>query len=74
MRPIVWTLVEIAKVGIGGDDSRHRTDIKTKQTSSNHCHCSDTVVKKSVDGLVVLADSFLLPNPQRGDSAPMTYT
>jgi hypothetical protein len=74
MRPIVWTLVEIAKVGIGGDDSRHRTDIKTKQATSNHCHCSDTVAMRSVYGWDVLTDSFLLLNPQRGDPAPMTYT
>jgi hypothetical protein len=74
MRPIVWTLVEIAKVGVGGDDSRHRTDIKTKQASSHHCHCSDTAAKKSVNGWVVLADSFILLNPQREDLAPMTYT
>ncbi len=64
VRPIVWTLVEIAKVGIGGDDGRHRTDIKTKQASSNHCHCSDTVAMKSVNGWVALVDSFLPLNPQ----------
>jgi hypothetical protein len=51
MRPVVWTLIEIAKVGIGGNDSRHRTDIKTKQASSNHCHCSDTVAMKLVKWL-----------------------
>ena len=61
--PIIRTLVEVAEVGIGGDDSTHRTDIKAKQRSSNYCHCSDSVPSSEVSLWLELKSilSSLLP-------------
>ena len=51
--PIVGALIEVAKVGFGGDDSAHRADIKAKQSTTYDCHCSDTIsrwkISKQVD-------------------------